>query len=53
MVVTKSDRLADRMRIMRLHGIDRDVYDRFQSKSQSWYYEVIEAGFKYNKHLLF
>ena len=48
MVVTKSDRLADRMRIMRLHGIDRDVYDRFQSKSPSWYYEVIEAGFKYN-----
>ena len=48
MVVTKSDRLADRMRIMRLHGIDRDVYDRFLSKSPSWYYEVIEAGFKYN-----
>jgi len=36
------------MRIMRLHGIDRDAYDRFQSKSPSWYYEVIEAGFKYN-----
>ena len=48
MVVTKSDRLADRMRIMRLHGIDRDAYDRFQSKSPSWYYEVIEPGFKYN-----
>ena len=48
MVVTKNDRLANRMRIMRLHGIDRDVYDRFQSKSPSWYYEVIEAGFKYN-----
>ena len=33
---------------MRLHGIDRDVYNRFQSKSSSWYYQVIEPGFKYN-----
>ena len=48
MVVTKSKKLADRIRIMRLHGIDRDVYNRFQSKSPSWYYQVIEPGFKYN-----
>jgi len=48
MIVTKSNRLANRIRTMRLHGIDRDIYDRFQSKSPSWYYEVIAPGFKYN-----
>ena len=48
MVVTHNSDLAKRMKIMRLHGIDRDVFDRFQSKKPSWYYEVIAPGFKYN-----
>ncbi len=34
---------ADRIRLMRLHGINRDAYER-----PSWYYEVVEAGYKYN-----
>ena len=33
---------------MRLHGIDRDAFDRFQSKKPAWYYEVVAPGFKYN-----
>ncbi len=48
MVVTHNMELAKRMKIMRLHGIDRDAFDRFQSKKPSWYYEVIAPGFKYN-----
>jgi dTDP-4-amino-4,6-dideoxygalactose transaminase len=48
MVVTRNSDLAKRMKIMRLHGIDRDVFDRFQSKKPAWYYEVIAPGFKYN-----
>jgi len=48
MVVTRNLDLANRMKIMRLHGIDRDAYDRFQSKKPAWYYEVIAPGFKYN-----
>tara|TARA_B100001057_G_scaffold218174_1_gene218327 strand:- start:18036 stop:19196 length:1161 start_codon:yes stop_codon:yes gene_type:complete len=48
MVVTKSKNLAKRIRIMRLHGIDRDPYDRFISKKSNWYYEIIAPGFKYN-----
>jgi dTDP-4-amino-4,6-dideoxygalactose transaminase len=36
------------MKIMRLHGIDRDAFDRFQSKKPAWYYEVVAPGFKYN-----
>lgn len=48
MVVTRDDALAERMKVMRLHGINRDAFDRFQSKTPAWYYEVIAPGFKYN-----
>jgi dTDP-4-amino-4,6-dideoxygalactose transaminase len=48
MVVTCNSDLAKRIKIMRLHGIDRDAFDRFQSKKPAWYYEVIAPGFKYN-----
>jgi dTDP-4-amino-4,6-dideoxygalactose transaminase len=48
MVVTRNSDLAKRMKIMRLHGIDRDAFDRFQSKKPAWYYEVVAPGFKYN-----
>ena len=33
---------------MRLHGISRDVFDRYTSRKPSWRYEVIAPGFKYN-----
>jgi dTDP-4-amino-4,6-dideoxygalactose transaminase len=33
---------------MRLHGISRDVFERYTSKKPSWFYEVVEPGFKYN-----
>lgn len=48
MVVTNDDKMAKRIKVMRLHGIDRDVWDRYRSSKASWYYEVIEPGFKYN-----
>ncbi len=48
MVVTKSSELASRMKIMRLHGISRDAFDRFRSEKPAWFYEVIAPGFKYN-----
>jgi dTDP-4-amino-4,6-dideoxygalactose transaminase len=48
MLVTRDPNIAKRLRIMRLHGIDRDAFDRYSSKKPSWYYEVVNAGFKYN-----
>ena len=48
MVVTKNDELAQRMKTMRLHGIDRPVWDRYSSPKASWLYDVVEAGYKYN-----
>jgi dTDP-4-amino-4,6-dideoxygalactose transaminase len=48
MVVTCDPELAKRMKVMRLHGMNRDAFDRFTSKTPAWYYEVIAPGFKYN-----
>lgn len=48
MVVSRDKSIIDRMKVMRLHGISRDAFDRYQSKTPAWYYEVIEPGFKYN-----
>lgn len=48
MVVTENDEWAERMKTMRLHGISRDVFDRYASTAPSWYYEVVAPGFKYN-----
>lgn len=47
MACTQSDDLAERMRIMSLHGISRDAWKRF-TEGGSWYYEIVAPGFKYN-----
>jgi len=48
MVVTRDKAIADRVRIMRSHGIDRSVWNRYTDTKASWYYEVVAPGFKYN-----
>jgi dTDP-4-amino-4,6-dideoxygalactose transaminase len=48
MLVTRDPEIAKRARVMRLHGINRDAFDRFTSKTPSWYYEIVAPGFKYN-----
>ncbi len=48
MVTTDDEALADRVRLMRLHGINRDIWDRYSSTKPKWYYEVVAPGFKYN-----
>ena len=49
MVVTGDAGLADRMRTMRLHGINRDIFNRYTDVARrNWYYEVVAPGYKYN-----
>ena len=48
MVVVRDPAVAARIRVMRLHGISRDAFDRFTAKTPSWYYEIVAPGFKYN-----
>lgn len=47
-VVSQNPKLLDRMRVMRLHGISRDVFDRYTSGKSGWEYDVVAPGFKYN-----
>ena len=48
MVATDRDEVAARIRIMRLHGIDREVWNRYTEPGASWKYDVVAAGYKYN-----
>jgi dTDP-4-amino-4,6-dideoxygalactose transaminase len=47
MAVTDDESLAQRIRIMSLHGLNNDAWKRF-TKQGSWFYEIIAPGFKYN-----
>ena len=47
MLVTDDDAIADRARVMSLHGISRDAWRRYAANG-SWYYEIEDAGYKYN-----
>jgi len=47
MVATDNEKLADKIRVLSLHGMSRDAWKRY-SAAGSWYYEVIYPGYKYN-----
>jgi len=46
-VVTRDDQLADKIALLRFHGMDREAWNRF-GKSGSQHYEIVLPGFKYN-----
>lgn len=48
MLVTRDAALAARAKVMRLHGMSRDAFDRFTATVPSWAYEIVAPGFKYN-----
>ena len=48
MLVTNNEEIFKRVKTMRLHGINRDVWDRFTSSISNWEYDVVAPGFKYN-----
>lgn len=47
MLCTDDDAIAERCRMMALHGITRDAWKRYSAEA-SWFYEVAAPGFKYN-----
>jgi len=48
MLTTRNEEIYNRVKRMRLHGIDRDVWDRYTENKPSWEYDVVAAGYKYN-----
>lgn len=47
MVTTDNDELAEKVRLLTLHGMSRDAWRRYEARG-SWYYEIVLPGFKYN-----
>lgn len=47
MVSTHDGELADSMRVLCLHGISKDAWNRYSDRG-NWFYEVLAPGFKYN-----
>lgn len=47
MATTDNTEWANRMRLLRLHGVTRDAWIR-ENANNFWEYDVIEPGFKYN-----
>ena len=46
-IVTDDNAIADKVRLLRLHGISKDAWKRY-AVTGSWYYEIEECGWKYN-----
>ncbi|HRW03687.1 MAG TPA: DegT/DnrJ/EryC1/StrS family aminotransferase [Caldilineaceae bacterium] len=47
MLCTNDDQIAERSRMMALHGISKDAWKRYTAEG-SWYYEIVAPGYKYN-----
>src|SRR6188768_21718 len=47
MLTTDNPEYAARARMMSLHGLSRDAWNRYSAEG-SWYYEILSPGFKYN-----
>ena len=48
MVCTRNAELANRMTMMRMHGMDRTTWDRYTSPRASWEYDIVAPGYKFN-----
>ncbi|MHC6203594.1 DegT/DnrJ/EryC1/StrS family aminotransferase [Breznakiellaceae bacterium SP9] len=48
MVLSADEAMLERMSMMRLHGIDRSIWNRYTDNKASWYYQVQAPGCKYN-----
>lgn len=47
MVVTHDPALMEKMRILAMHGISKNAWNRYTDRG-NWYYEVLACGYKYN-----
>lgn len=46
-MLTGTQELLERASVLSLHGMNQDAWKRYDSNG-SWYYEVVEPGYKYN-----
>jgi len=46
-ISTNDEKLAEKIKRMSLHGMTKDGWNRYQSKTK-WEYDIVELGYKYN-----
>jgi dTDP-4-amino-4,6-dideoxygalactose transaminase len=46
-VATNLDELATKLRTSSMHGMNNDAWNRYSDRGR-WYYEIVNAGYKYN-----
>ena len=47
MVTTDNNKIAEKIALQRIHGINGDAWNRYE-RDNDWYYEVVDLGYKYN-----
>jgi dTDP-4-amino-4,6-dideoxygalactose transaminase len=47
MITTANQEYADRLKILALHGISRNAWNRYTAQG-TWRYDIVETGYKYN-----
>jgi len=47
MIITEDDHIAERVKVLALHGMSKDAWRRFSDEGYK-HYQVIHAGYKYN-----
>ena len=48
MICLRNPEAAERIKLMRSHGINRTIWDRYTDKHASWQYDVVAEGYKCN-----
>lgn len=48
MVVCKDINMAEKIRILKFHGLERNAWSRFSKETKNFQYEVVQPGYKYN-----
>lgn len=47
MLTTNDDAIAERVAVMRLHGLSKTAWNRY-AKGGQWRYQIVDVGYKYN-----
>ena len=48
MITTNSKKITEKVKILRQHGMSRNIWNRYTNKSNQWEYDIIDLGYKYN-----
>jgi dTDP-4-amino-4,6-dideoxygalactose transaminase len=48
MLLTNDENIYQRAKLMRLHGINHDAWERFTNNNSQWEYDIVAPGYKYN-----